>query len=62
MERYRDPKAAIEHAANLGRLLGAILATVSEVHGELPGEPSAEPRANLADNEVPQLFTPYQSM
>ena len=62
IERYRDSKAAMEHAANLGDLFGPILATVSVVHGELLGEPSAELRANLVDNEVPQLFTPYESM
>jgi quinol monooxygenase YgiN len=62
IERYRDSEAAIEHAANLSDLFGPILATVSEVHGELLGEPSAELRADLAGNEVPQLFTPYESM
>jgi quinol monooxygenase YgiN len=62
LERYRDSEAAIEHAANLGDVSAAILATVSVVHGELLGEPSAELRAKLADGEVPQLFTPYQSM
>jgi quinol monooxygenase YgiN len=62
IERYRDSEAAIEHAANLGHLFGAILATVSVVHGELLGEPSAELRANLADSEVPQLFRPCESM
>jgi quinol monooxygenase YgiN len=62
IERYKDSKAAIEHAANLGDLFGPILATVSVVHGELLGEPSAELRANLADSEIPQLFTPYESM
>jgi quinol monooxygenase YgiN len=62
IERYRDSKAAIEHAANLGELFGPILATVSVVHGELLGEPSAELRANLADNEVPQIFTLHESM
>jgi quinol monooxygenase YgiN len=62
IERYRDSEAAIEHAANLSDLFGAILATVSVVHGELLGEPSEELRANLADSEVPQLFTPYESM
>ena len=62
IERYRDSEAAIEHASNLGHLFGAVLATVTVVHGELLGEPSAELRANLADSEVPQLFTPYQSM
>jgi quinol monooxygenase YgiN len=62
IERYRDSEAAIEHAANLGELSASILAIVSVVHGELLGEPSAELRANLADSEVPQLFTPYDSM
>ena len=62
IERYRDSEAAMEHAANLGHLFGAVLATVSVVHGELLGEPSAELRAKLADSEVPQLFTPYESM
>jgi quinol monooxygenase YgiN len=62
IERYRDSEAAIEHAANLRDLSEAILAIVSVVHGEVLGEPSAELRANLADVEVPQLFTPYESM
>jgi quinol monooxygenase YgiN len=62
IERYRDSEAAIEHAANLADLSAAVLTTVSVVHGELLGEPSAELRAKLADNEVPQLFTPYESM
>jgi quinol monooxygenase YgiN len=62
LERFRDSEALIEHAANLGDLTDAILATVSVVHGELLGEPSAELRANLADSDVPQLFTPYESM
>ena len=62
IERYRDSEAAIEHAANLGDLFGAVLATVSVVHGEVLGEPSAELRAKLAGSEVPVLFTPYQSL
>jgi hypothetical protein len=62
IERYRDSEAAIEHAANLADLSAAVLATVSVVHGELLGEPSAELRANLADMEAPQIFTPYESM
>ena len=62
IERYRDSEAAIEHAANLADLSAEVLATVSVVHGELLGEPSAELRANLADMEVPQIFTPYESM
>jgi quinol monooxygenase YgiN len=62
IERYRDSEAAMEHAANLADLSQAVLQTVSVVHGELLGEPSAELRAKLADSEVPQLFTPYESM
>jgi hypothetical protein len=62
IERYRDSEAALEHAANLADLSAAVLATVSVVHGELLGEPSAELRASLADMEVPQIFTPYESM
>ena len=62
LERYRDSEAAMEHAANLGDLFGAVLATVTVVHGELLGEASAELRANLAGSEVPVLFTPYLSM
>ena len=62
LERYRDSEAAMEHAANLGDLFGAVLATVTVVHGELLGEPSAELRAKLAGSEVPVLFTPFLSM
>ena len=62
IERYRDSDAAMEHAANLGHLFPAILATVSVIHGELLGEPSEELRSNLADSDVPVLFTPYRSM
>ena len=62
LERYRDSEAAIEHAANLADVSAAVLATVSVVHGELLGEPSDELRANLADMDVPELFTPYESM
>ena len=58
LERYRDSEAAIEHAENLGDLMGAIIATVTVVHGEILGEPSAELRAKLAGSDVPVLFTP----
>jgi hypothetical protein len=61
IERYRDSEAAIEHAANLADVSEAVLETVSVVHGEVLGEPSTELRAKLADSEVPQLFTPYES-
>jgi quinol monooxygenase YgiN len=62
IERYGDSEAAIEHAANLADLSAAVLATVSVVHGELLGEPSEELRANLAEMEIPELFTPFESM
>ena len=62
IERYRDSEAAMEHAANLADVSAAVLTMVSVVHGELLGEPSAELRAKLADSEVPQLFTLYESM
>jgi quinol monooxygenase YgiN len=62
LEVYRDAQAAVEHAEHLGELSAAVLAIVSVVHGELLGEPSEEIRARLANSEVPQLFTPYQSM
>ena len=63
IERYRDSEAAIEHAANLADVSAAVLAiclrgsrrasSVSRVQ---------ELRAKLADSEVPQLFTLYESM
>jgi quinol monooxygenase YgiN len=62
IERYRDSDAALEHASNLADLSADVLAVVSVVHGEVLGEPSAELRAKLAGSEVPQLFTPYESM
>ena len=62
LERFKDSEALIEHAENIGALGEAILSIVDVVHGELLGEPNTEIRANLADMEVPQLFTPYLSM
>ena len=62
VERYRDSEAAIEHAEHVGEISEQVLAIVSVVHGEILGEPSAELRANLADSEVPQLFTSYASL
>jgi len=62
IERYRDSGAAMAHAANLGDLFAAVLATVTVVHGELLGELSPELKANLANTEVPVVFTPYRSM
>ena len=60
IERYRDSRAAIEHAENMGDLMGAVIATISVVHGEILGEPSDELRAKLAGSDVPVLFTPYR--
>jgi quinol monooxygenase YgiN len=62
IERYKDSEAAIEHATNLADITAAVIAIVSVVHGELLGEPSAELREKLAGSEVPQLFTPYESL
>jgi quinol monooxygenase YgiN len=62
VERYRDSEAAMEHAANLADLSAEVLETVTVVHGELLGEPSEELRSKLAGSELPQLFTPYESM
>jgi len=61
VERFTDSEALIEHSTNLADLMGAILATGS-FSGELLGKPNAEIRARLAGSEVPQLFTPWQTM
>jgi quinol monooxygenase YgiN len=60
LERYKDSRALIEHAANLGEIGQAILAT-GLVSSELLGEPSADVRAKLAGGPV-RLFTPFLSM
>ena len=62
VERYRDSEAAMEHAANLREISQAVLEIVSVVHGELLGDPSAELREILATHDVPELFTPYESL
>jgi quinol monooxygenase YgiN len=62
IERFRDSEAAMQHAANLGDLFDAVLATVEVIHGEVLGDPSPELRANLENNDVPVLFTPYRLM
>ena len=61
VERFTDSEALIQHSVNLADLMESILATGS-FSGELLGEPSAEIRARLAGSEVPQLFTPWQTM
>jgi quinol monooxygenase YgiN len=60
LERYRNSRALIEHAANLGEL-GQVILTTGLASSELLGEPSAELRAMLADGSV-RLFTPFLSM
>jgi quinol monooxygenase YgiN len=62
LEIYQDSQAAMEHAEHLAELSARVLATVTVVHGELLGEPNEELRAKLAGIEVPQLFTPYESI
>ena len=62
LEMFRDSQALIDHAQNLEEVSAEILAIVAVVHGELLGEPNEEIRARLAGSDVPQLFTPYQSM
>ncbi|HEV3472470.1 MAG TPA: antibiotic biosynthesis monooxygenase [Actinomycetota bacterium] len=61
VERFTDSEALVQHSANLAPLMEAILATGS-FSGELLGEPSEEIRARLAGSDVPQLFTPWQTM
>jgi hypothetical protein len=62
IERYRDSRAAMEHASNARKVSEAVLGIVSVVHGELLGTPTPELRAVLADSHVPELFTPDESM
>jgi quinol monooxygenase YgiN len=59
-ERYRDSEAVIEHATNVGDLMGAIFATGS-ASSELLGQPSAELTAMTAGSGV-VLFRPFLSM
>ena len=59
-ERYRNSEAVIEHATNVGDLMGAIFATGS-VTSELLGQPSAELTAMTEGGGVP-LFRPFLSM
>jgi quinol monooxygenase YgiN len=60
LERYRDPEALMEHAANLGELGQAILAT-GLASSDLLGEPSGELKAMLADSPI-RRFTPFLSL
>ena len=60
MERYRDSAALLEHATNIGDLMGAIGAT-GRVSAEVLGVPSDELRAALDGGPV-QLFTPNVSL
>lgn len=62
IERYKDSKAAMQHAENLAHIFEGVLAIVSVVHGEILGEASLELKANLAGSDVPVLFTPFLKM
>ena len=61
IERFTDSEALVAHGTNNAHLMESILATGS-FSGELLGEPSADIRAGLAGSDVPQLFTPWQTM
>lgn len=60
IERYRDPRALIEHSEHLADFMEPILATAA-VEGELLGDLSPELRAKMTGDE-PQLFTRYASL
>lgn len=62
IERYKDSKAAMQHAENLSHIFKGVLSIVSVVHGEVLGEASPELKANLAKSDVPVLFTPFLKM
>lgn len=62
IERYKDSEAAMQHAKNLGHIFVGVLNIVSVVHGEVLGEASPELKANLANSDVPVLFTPFLKM
>lgn len=59
IERYVDSQALIDHAANIGELMGAIAETGS-AEGELLGDVSPELRAMIEASPV-GLFTLYKS-
>jgi len=59
-ERYRDSAAVLEHAGNLGELLGRV-ASVSDPDIEILGAPTAELLAGLAALK-PRVYAAFQSM
>jgi len=59
-ERYRDSEAVLEHAANLGELMGRFLAT-SRPEIEIYGAPSDALLGALAVLQ-PRVFSAYQSL
>lgn len=62
IERYKDSDAAMQHAVNLAHIFEGVLSIVSVIHGEVLGEASPELKANLANSDVPVLFTPFMKM
>jgi len=59
-ERYRDSAAVLEHAANLGDLMG-IIASVSDPELEVFGDPSGDLVQALAAL-APRYYSAYQSL
>jgi hypothetical protein len=59
-ERYRDSSAVLEHAANLGDLIGGLMG-VSEPDIEIYGAPTDELLAAIAMLE-PRVYSAYQSI
>jgi quinol monooxygenase YgiN len=62
IEKYKDSEAAMQHAKNLAHIFEGVLSIVSVVHGEVLGNANPELKANLANSDVPVLFTPYLKM
>jgi quinol monooxygenase YgiN len=59
-ERYRDSAAVLEHAANLGELMGGIMA-VSDPQIEIYGAPSSELLEAIAGLQ-PRVYPFYRSI
>jgi len=59
-ETYRDSEAILEHAANLGELLGAVV-NITDFELEVFGSPSAELLDALA-GFAPRVYSHFQSI
>lgn len=59
-ERYRDSDAVLEHAANLGALVGTML-DLADAELEIHGEPSERLLGALAGLSV-KVYAPFQSL